>query len=409
MRVLHVSATLAPRMGGPTQAAFSYTSGLARAGVDVELWATNLDEKGSWSPFHVPRVLNVPTDHPLSLDGVLIRYFRTSWPTRFAHSSGLAYELQRSIARFDLIHIHSLHLDTTLQAARAARRAKVPYVVRPHGTLDPYVRRRHRFVKAAYWFFLEGSVLANAAAIHFTTEEEWDLARPVTQSIRGFVVPLALPDGAFLPPLAPQLALRHFPMLSGRRMILFLGRLTRKKGVEVLLEAFALIASRFPDTVLMIAGDDDEGLSQRFLSAALAHGLSNRILMAGRVDGERKRALLALAEVWVLPSLSENFALAAAEAMAQRRPVVISDRVNISREVAAAGAGLVTSPDAHAIAKALSTVLSSHDIAVQIGERGFALAMNKYSRAVVIGQLLDQYEALLANNRDDSVQVQNAM
>src|SRR2546423_4435740 len=114
MRVLHVTGALAPRLGGPTRAAIEMCEALAARGVEVTLFSTDLDEQGSWSPLRPPVLLDVPTDRSLQVRGVERRHFRARWPSRVAFCPDMVRALRRRAGAFDVVHVHSLYLLTTL-------------------------------------------------------------------------------------------------------------------------------------------------------------------------------------------------------------------------------------------------------------------------------------------------------
>jgi len=395
VRVLHVTGALASRLGGPTRAAIGMCEGLAARGVEVTLFSTDLDEQGSWSPLRPPVLLDVPTDGPVHVRGVERRHFRARWPSRVAFSPDLARALRERMPAFDVVHVHSLYLFTTLAACHYAGRRRVPYVVRPHGTLDPYLRRRHALRKAVWDGLLQRRHLDRAAAVQYTSEDERELARPFGIRAPAVVVPLGVDPAEFeaLPARGSFRALH--PQLRGRRLVVFLGRVTPKKGLDVLVAAFGRVAAEVPDAHLVIAGPDD-GHGQAVGRMIDALGLRARTTTTGMVAGRERLALLADADAWVLPSYTENFAIAAVEALACGVPVVISDRVNIHRDVSAAGAGLVTPCDPAAVAGAISRVLGDDGLRERLRAAGPALVRRSFTWDVAVARLLSLYAELAA-------------
>jgi glycosyltransferase involved in cell wall biosynthesis len=396
MRVLHVTGALAPRLGGPSRAAIEMSEALAARGVEVTLFSTDLDEQGSWSPLRPPELLDVPTDRSLHVRGVERRHFRARWPSRVAFCPGMARALRERVAAFDVVHVHSLYLCTTLAACHYAGRRRVPYVVRPHGTLDPYLRRRHALRKAVWDGLLQRRHLDRAAAVQYTSDDERELARPFGIRAPAVVVPLGVNLAEFAALPAPGAFRALHPHLRGRRLVVFLGRVTPKKGLDLLVAAFARVAAEVPDAHLVIAGpaDGDHGRTVGRMVDAL--GLRGRTTATGMVAGREKLALLADADVWALPSYTENFAIAAVEALACGLPVVISDRVNIHRDVSAAGAGLVTPCDPAAVAAAIVRVLRDTGLQQRLRAAGPALVRRSFTWDVAAGRLLSLYAELTA-------------
>ena len=368
MRVIHVMAALAPELGGPSKACIEMARAVAARGHTVEIYTTDWGLEG-----------RVPADgSPVAHGPAVIRYFPVQRPRAWKPSWPLYRALARDLPGADVVHLHSLYLFHDWAAGRICRRANVPYIVRPHGTLDPYIWRRHRWRKRIVEWAFQNRVLRHAAAIHYTTEEELHLAAPHAQRAPGVVVPLGvdLADYDSLPP-AERFHARH-PETRGKRIILFLSRLHEKKGLDLLVAAFALIARKFPDAHLVLAGPDDGagGRLDRWLHDA---GIVQRTTRTGMVEGDEKRAALAAASVFALPSYSENFGIAVLEAMAAGLPVAISDQVNLWREIERAGAGLISPCEAEAFARQLARFLDDPAEARRMGEAGRRLAREEFA------------------------------
>ncbi|MGK2913166.1 MAG: glycosyltransferase, partial [Porticoccaceae bacterium] len=190
------------------------------------------------------------------------------------------------------------------------------------------------------------AVLRDAAAVLFTCEEERQLAREsfLPYKVREAVVNYGTSLPASIHPDNRQAFLAAFPALAGKRLILFLGRVHEKKGCDLLIEAFTSVAAREPALHLVIAGPDQTGWQARLQQLAIQHGVAERITWTGMLQGELKWGALLAAEAFILPSHQENFGIAVAEALAVGTPVLISDKVNIWREIKADKAGLVA-PD----------------------------------------------------------------
>lgn len=250
---------------------------------------------------------------------------------------------------FDAVVVNGLWNYSTRIARLALVGAGVPYVVFPHGMLDPWFRKRYpakHAAKQALWLFNEGQLIRHANAVLFTCEEERVLAQQTffPYKANGRVVPYGAGDP--LPPHPGQIgAFRSLlPELGDRRYLLFLSRIHEKKGCDLLIEAFAKVASLAPDLDLVIAGPDQSGLKATLQQRAEQLQIGHRIHWPGMVKGDAKYGAFRGAEAFVLPSHQENFGIVVAEALACDCPVLISNQVNIWREVDAAGAGLVA-PD----------------------------------------------------------------
>ena len=331
----------------------------------------------------------------LARDGVTIRVFAQGRPSAFATSWPLARALPEAVARADVVHIHSLHLFHVWAAARACRRLGKPYLLRPHGTLDPFIRARRRLLKRALGLAWEDAAISGAAAIHVTAAEEATLARPALFGARTVVISngLDLAEYATLPP-AGTFRAKH-PEIGECRIVLFLSRLNFKKGLELLIPGFARASREIEDLHLVIAGPDD-GMEAPAHALVAEHGIASRVSFVGALDHAAKLAALGDAYCFALPSWSENFGIAIAEAMACAVPVAISDRVNIHREIAAAGAGLVGPPSIATVADQLLRLARDPDAARRMGEAGRRLVAERWDWSSVAARLEAVYRALAA-------------
>lgn len=389
MRVLHVISGLAPRSGGPSVAVAALCRELAKRNVEVAIYTTDFDGKGE---------LDVDLRRPVARDGVQYRYFAVQSPRFYKFSAPLARALRENIRSYDLVHIHSLYLFPSTIAAHYCRRCEIPYIVGPHGSLDPAVFFRHRWRKSLYERLIEWRNLEAAAAVHFTSLDEQRQADRLGLRIKGAVVSLGVdPPGGDLRAITGRFRAAH-PETEGKPIVLYLGRLNFKKGLDILVRAFALLRRTHPNAHLVLAGPDDEGYGRKVKAWLREAGVLQNSSFTGLVEGDEKTALLTDADVFVLPSSGENFGIAAAEAMAHGLPVVVSNRVGIWREVAESGAGIVVNCDANEVAEALQAVLEYPALACELGNRGRRLAADKFSWGAAATKLAGLYERIMAGD-----------
>jgi glycosyltransferase involved in cell wall biosynthesis len=385
MRILHVIANLATRYGGPAKAGLEMAAVLAAKGHEVTIFTTNQDGDG---------VLDVPVDRPVVKNGVTIRYFPVVQPKFWRTSPAMAIALNKEIPKFDIVHIHSLYLFHGMAAGHYARKHGVPYIVRPHGTLDPVMYARHRRRKRIMEVLFEDRNIRKADALHYTTEEELVLAKPYVHGSPGFVVPNGVNTSEYEDLPAKGSFRSGYPLLEGKKMLLFFSRINFKKGLDILVEAFRDIHRRHPDSVLVLTGPDDENYGQKVREWLAQANLSEFVLFTGMLTGRAKLAVLRDADVFVLPSYSENFGISVVEAMACEVPVVISDKVNIWREVVQEGAGLAVPCDAAKVADAVSEILDQPELGIRMGQRGKQLVAKYYEWSQVGSQLEQEYRML---------------
>jgi len=302
--------------------------------------------------------------------------------------------LNRHVADYDLVHIHALFSYTSIAAGRAARKAGVPYIVRPLGTLTRYgIEQRRPWLKKLSLRFFEAPLLRHAAAVHFTAVAERDEALTLGVEMQSAVVPLAVePED-----LADVEGFEsRFPALRGGGYVLFLSRIDPKKNVEALLDAVALLAVSHPGLMLALVGDGKADYLSQLKARAAALGLTNRVVWTGFLYGGLKAAALQRAAVFALPSFSENFGIAAAEALLAGLPCVLGQGVAIAKEVQDAGAGMAVEPTAQATAQALLHYLESAQVRSAAGVAAAKFAQRHLSLEAMSSGLLTLYQTVLS-------------
>jgi glycosyltransferase involved in cell wall biosynthesis len=332
MRILHIISSIDPRHGGVTEGLRQLADVSMKLGCTVE--AATLDAAGE--PFLAD------FSFPIHALGPGITHFQYSKRLRdwlFAH-----------VADYDILVVHALWQYHTVAVRQAALRHHVPYVVYTHGMLDPYFKRADPLKHAKKWLFwpwADYRVLRDANAVLFTTEEERLLARQSfwLYSANEIVVNLGTARPLGNPGLQRDAFYSLYPDLRGKKLALFLGRIHPKKGCDLAIKAFSsVLASADPDWMLVMAGPDQVGWRAELERLAQSLGIGDRILWTGMLQGEAKWGAIRSSEFFFLPSHQENFGVVVAEALACGIPALISDKINIWREVKEFGAGLVA-PD----------------------------------------------------------------
>jgi len=327
VRTLQIISSLNPAMGGPPEGAAQICRALRRLDVDAEI-ATLDREDVTWGG-----------------DCCSVRLGPARWGM-YSYCERLVEWLEANARTYDAVIVHGLWQFPGLATWRALRGGDTPYFVFPHGMLDPWFKRRYplKHLKKQLYWPAEYRVLRDAQAVLFTSEEERELAR---LSFRHYDVnEVVIGYGITGRPNCDADALREaflesHPNLRDKRLLLFLGRLHVKKGCDLLIDAFATVAHRDPTLHLVIAGPGDQTYRASLMARAEALGLASRITWPGLLRGEMKWGAFHAAEAFVLPSHQENFGIAVAEALACGVPVLISNRINIWREIEGDHAGLV--------------------------------------------------------------------
>lgn len=380
MKILHVVPTYVPawKHGGPIRSVHGLCKALAAHGHQVTVFTTDVDTNGA-----------VPVGRPVTLDGVEAWYFPVTPPRRLYRSPQMGAALRQRIAGLDVVHLHSVFLWPTSAAAREAERAGVPYLVAPRGMLvRDLLRRRGRWRKALWLRFVERRTLARAAGIHATTgleaEEAHKLGIPLP---RIFVVPNGVDPEP--PPATEALAAPVRDLLAGGPFLLYLGRLSWKKGLDRLIPALA----RVPGATLAVVGNDEEGIRPKLEALAREAGVASRVRFPGPVDGADKAALLHGCAALVLPSYSENFGNSVLEAMAAGRPVAVTPEVGLAGVVREEGAGIVAGGDPIVLGDALRGLLADPDREA-MGRRGAEAAGRRFGWPAVAAQMEEVYRML---------------
>lgn len=349
MRILHVIASVNPEGGGPIEYA--------------RVMAERHRAAGHTSGFVT---LDAPedaflTEFPFTVHGA------GSGSGFWADNQAFGAKVAGLTAQYDVAIIHGLWNVATIAAYPAFKKADMPWVIFSHGMLDPYFRQSKpvkHWLKQAFWSAWQGRMLSNANAVLFTCKDEQRLAEKAFwghQDYTGKVVAFCASDQS-LPEEALERGRKMFhqavPKLGGRDYFLFLSRIHPKKACDNLIKAFANVAPMAPQLDLVFAGPDQTGWQADLTTLAAQLGVGARVHWAGMIQGAAKSAAFADAKAFTLPSHQENFGLVVAEALSIGTPVLISDKVNIWREITAEGAGLAGPDTVEATTYVLKAFLS---------------------------------------------------
>lgn len=376
---------MSPRYGGPVGVLKSLARAQVQRGHDVTIVTTNTDYPAG--------VLPVAPNVPVSVGNVTTYHFDVQFrPLNL--SLPMAWSLAAQINGHDITHIHGLYRFPPSFAGWQARRLRAPYVVRPFGSLDPFMyvqSSKSLWLKRMYERLIDLPNLRAASAVHYTTEEE--RIRTAYLSLPGpsFVVPNGLDWRPYEQLPLPGGFRRKLDIDAHTPLVLFLGRLNFKKGLDLLIPAFAQIRQRLSTARLAIVGPDNEGYGAKVRGLIGAHDLQDAVTIVDMMTGEAVREAYADADVFVLPSYTENFGMTVIEALACGTAVVISDQVNIHREVAASGGGVVTKCDVVQIARAVIDLLHQPLLREEMGRVGRPWVHDNYTWPVIVGRLDEEY------------------
>jgi glycosyltransferase involved in cell wall biosynthesis len=366
LRVLHAISGINPENGGPPIALAGLAAAQVRASLDVSIVST-------WTTDPCPHVVA-----DLQAEGIAVTHIGPAKNPMSRHPD-LPRVLDDLLARADVLHVHAMWEQIQHVACRVARRRAVPYVYTPHGMLDPWNMSNGAIKKRLYLALRMRKNLDRAAALHFTTEIERAAVARMRLRPPAIVEPLGIVTKEFenLPP--PGTFRDRHPALAGKRLITFLGRLDRGKGLELLIPAFAQTAGTFPDAHLVIVGPDSHsGYRATVESLVRQHNLTNRVLLTGMLKGPDKLAALVDTYVLCQPSFHENFGVVVVEALACGTPVIVSDQVYLHPEVTGAGVGTVTRTTVESVASELSRWLTDPAVRANSASKARPCALSTF-------------------------------
>lgn len=390
MRILQVIPSLALGFGGPTNAVLQLSFALAHKGQEVNIFTTDAG---------VNSRLNVPLETAVNIQNVRLFYFPVQYFRHYKFSFPLAKALKKNIPYFDVVHIHSLFQFSTLAASYYCRKFNKPYMIRPLGQLDPFLLQRHSFYKRINLMLFDRKNLEEAWAVHFTTGEEKYLADKLNLNIRSRIVSLGVNCNDFTNLPEYGIFRSKYPALKNKKVILFLSRINFKKGLDILIKAFARLKGERNDLCLVIAGPDNEGYGAKVKKWLNKEGVLNSTVFVGMLLGEDKLAAFRDSDIFVLPSYSENFGIAAVEAMACGVPTVISNKVGIYREVQENNAGVVVECNETSLYLGIRSVLDNDKLREELSLSGKKMAQEHYNIDKVADRMIEIYKEMIVRKK----------
>lgn len=388
MKVLHVIPSVSPLRGGPSHAVIGMVRALGRAGCDAEIACTDDDGDGR---------LDVPRGDLAQWFGVAVRFFRRASPRlaalrEFQYSSGFTPWFRQAVHSYDLIHVHAIFSYLPSAAMLYARQAGKPYIVRPIGQLSPWSLSQKPFKKRLYFGLCERRNIALASGIHCTSEAERRDVLAFKLGLPAFVSPIGMdPPGRRLD--ARTLVRERFSIEENAKVILYLGRLHPKKGIEELLAAVGGLSAG--TAVLIIAGSGEHRYEARIRELATVPRLQGCVRFAGFVSGEDKDVLLQGSDIFTLLSKHENFGISVLEALMSGLPVVVASGVALEDFVRQIGAGVVIEPTAEAAEAALRCVLAGPRVGQDERKRIQEATSEAFSWESIARDLICRYDEIL--------------
>jgi glycosyltransferase involved in cell wall biosynthesis len=395
LRILQFIPVYKPawRYGGPIRCVSQLCESLTRQGADVSVFTTNADGRDK---------LDVPTDAPTVVDGVNVRYFesvRTPWGI---DSTAFRRDISRAISDFDLVHMSAMWQPLGVPLARAASHAGIPYIYSLHGGVNPWSWQNRKLRHRLYWWALERQVVRKSAALHVTCQAEQE--EVLRLGVGGGQTIINVPNG-----IQPTVFARRneagetfrdsLGLHSKEKIILSLGRLNPKKGIDIFLKAAAELLRVSNEWLYVIAGPDEDNYQKKLEKLIGELGIADKVCFCGMLSGETLLGAYSAAEIFALTSYNENFGMSVVEAMAASVPVLISDQVGISREILMDEAGMVVSLERNSIRDALARMISSQELRNYYSQKGLACVKQRYDSDMVTLQIIEAYKLVLSKTR----------
>lgn len=368
MKVLHIIPSISYLRGGPSTAVIAMVKALREQGIDASILTTN-DHGPGLHP-------ELSTGHWVEYQGLPVLAFPRWSPSvrilrEFIFSPQLSWWLHHHIHQFDLLHVHAVFSYASTASMLQARYSNIPYILRTIGQLGPWSLRQSAFRKKIMLQLIEKSNIDSAAALHFTSEQERTEASQIISVNRSFVLPLGVD--------IPQVPFTR-PPTSCCTKFLFLSRIHPKKQLHILLQAFAIVKANYPalQWILQIAGDCDNQDYLLKLNQMISNSnLTEHCKWMGFITGPSKWKLLYDSDWFILPSASENFGIAVAEALSVGTPAIVAPQVAISDLIRKYDAGFVCPSTPELLAEAITLAINTptnkyHTSAIRLVQENYS-------------------------------------
>lgn len=392
MKVLCVTPHYWPALqyGGTVAAVHSLNNALAKRGADIAVYTTNVGVEGK-----------VPVNQEINIEGIKVTYFTFTKLWDFIGTIGWQFSRQISRAlkdnlkNFELIYIVNIWSYPAAVAAHYSRIYGKPYIVVPSGMLYPHTFSKKIWKKWPYYHFVAKRILRGASLIHYTTEDEAEKTHSFLHlKNEKIVIANGIDLSQFCGPFDRERFRGHYPKLKDKKVILFLGRIHWIKGMDILTAAYAKIAKERDDVHLFIVGNGSTRYTRKVKEWLKDYGLSDKSTFTGMLTGREKLEACYSSDVFVLPSYSENFGMAAVEAMALGIPVILSDKVGIYKQVQCHKAGMVINPDTQSLYQAIRLLLEDSNLRKEIANNGRKLVEEYYDIEKVADKMIASFSNL---------------
>ena len=385
MKILMITPYLGSTYGGPAKMVTELAQALGNYPCQIDLVSTNAN---NWETLPVP--LNIWID----CGNYRLQYFPCWHRQDFIFSFSLIQWLFKNIHNYHLIHTNTIFSPLISAIHKICQFKKKPYIITPHGMLESWALSYKAQKKFIYYYLIEKSILQKASAIHALVRAEANNIKSLGINSSSAIIPNGIHRHTFNRLPERQLFEQEYPYLKNKTIILFLGRIDPKKGLDLLAPAFAQAHARFPHTHLVVAGPDSIAFLPRAKSFFADAGCLEAVTFTGMLQGDLKLSALAAASLYIAPSYSEGFSMSVLEGMASELPCIITSGCNFP-EAAQAQAAKVVNINPNAIADALIDCLQNAPESQEMGKRARQLIFEQYTWDKVATQLMAVYTAII--------------
>ena len=390
MKILNICPSYHPafKYGGPIQSTYLLNKTLARKGISVSVLTTNAGLEGRE---------DIPINKWVNLEGVNVKYIKYCGYEHYNFSLSYLFQTIKEVRKFDIIYIPAIWNFPVLIGSIASILSQKPFIISPRGSLyEETFKIKSKNKKIFYYYLFAKHYIVKATAIHFTAApEKEEFFSYFKLNNKSFIIPNGIDLSKFknLPDKGSFIS--KYPMLKGKKYILFLGRITPKKGLDILVKAFKSLSQEYEDLHLIIAGPNNEGYEEKIKVLLKELKVIEKVLFVGMLTGKEKISAFVDSEIFILPSYSENFGMAVIEAMACGVPVIISNKVGIYKEIDENKAGIVVDVTPESLYNGIKSLLSDEGLKKETAMRGKRFVENYYNINRVADMMIKAYEEIL--------------
>ncbi|MCF7870430.1 MAG: glycosyltransferase [Candidatus Omnitrophica bacterium] len=394
MKILHITPCYKPAwaFGGPVNSISLLCQQLVKLNNEMVVYTTNSAKEG---------ILDVPVGKTVEVDGVKVIYFPCSFKKDNPfYSSALNKKVLSSVKEFDIVHVSSIWQYHQIAATKACKKYEIPCIISTRGSFQRWPLSQKSMKKRIYWFLFGKKSLKDASALHFTSL----LERKETLEAIPYVSNFIVPNGINIDPYYKKRDIRKEIGISPDAFLfLFLGRIHRKKGIDLIIKALNKIRNK--NVFFLIVGKiDDKSYFNDLKRLVADFQLKSKVIFYGGVPKEEVKDFYSNSDLMVLTSHSENFANVVPEAMGCGLPVFISRYVGIWQEVLIDEAGFVVDCNVEKITQKLKEIVTNREILNGVSSNAIKSAQRRYSLESTASLMMQAYEDVLINKRSDGLQ-----